>query len=96
LHTAQHRHREKKEAEEEEEEEEEGMEDMKKRKLGEASGDGETSSEEEMRSLLDPLPKPQLVHLLSKLYVSFIPIPLFFTLYLVILMGFSLLSGPEI
>jgi hypothetical protein len=92
LHTAQHRHREKKEAEEEEE----GMEDMKKRKLGEASGDGETSSEEEMRSLLDPLPKPQLVHLLSKLYVSFIPIPLFFTLYLVILMGFSLLSGPEI
>ncbi|XP_059427764.1 UBP1-associated protein 2C-like [Corylus avellana] len=43
------------------------MEDMKKRKLGEASTDGETSSEEEMRLLLDPLPKPQLVHLLSKL-----------------------------
>lgn len=82
------------------------MEDMKKRKLGEASGDGETSSEEEMRSLLDPLPKPQLVHLLSKLYVSYIPIPHFFTLSLVILMGFFLwvslqfpypmFSGPEI
>ncbi|XP_050244700.1 uncharacterized protein LOC126692928 isoform X5 [Quercus robur] len=46
------------------------MEDVKKRKVGEAVGNGETSSsssEEEMRLLLDPLPKPQLVHLLSKL-----------------------------
>lgn len=54
------------------------MEDMKKRKLGEASTDGETSSEEEMRLLLDPLPKPQLVHLLSKLYVSFYANPTLF------------------
>lgn len=45
------------------------MEDMKKRKLGEAAGNVEASSEEELRLLLDPLPKPQLVHLLSKLYV---------------------------
>ncbi|KAF5473351.1 hypothetical protein F2P56_009968 [Juglans regia] len=43
------------------------MEDMKKRKLGEAAGDEEIPSEEELRLLLDPLPKPQLVHLLSKL-----------------------------
>ena len=51
------------------------MEDIKKRKLGEAVGNGETSSsEEELRLLLDPLPKPQLVHLLSKLYV--IPTPI--------------------
>ncbi|KAM3738309.1 hypothetical protein ACB098_09G122600 [Castanea mollissima] len=42
------------------------MEDVKKRKVGEGVGNGETS-EEEMRLLLDPLPKPQLVHLLSKL-----------------------------
>jgi len=49
-----------------------------------------------MRLLLDHLPKPQLVHLLSKLYVSFIPIPLFFTLSLVILMGFCLLGLSSI
>ncbi|XP_075638558.1 UBP1-associated protein 2C-like isoform X2 [Castanea sativa] len=42
------------------------MEDVKKRKVGEGVGNGETS-EEEMRLLLDPLPKPQLVHILSKL-----------------------------
>ncbi|EXB93643.1 Uncharacterized RNA-binding protein [Morus notabilis] len=43
------------------------MEDMKKRKLEETEGNGETSSEEHLRSLLDPLAKPQLVDLLAEL-----------------------------
>ncbi|PON52222.1 Splicing factor-like protein [Parasponia andersonii] len=43
------------------------MEDTKKRKLDEGSGDGEILTEEELRSLLDPLNKFQLVDLLAKL-----------------------------
>ena len=43
------------------------MEDSKKRKLDEA-GNGDVSSREELRLLLEPLAKPQLVDLLSKLY----------------------------
>ncbi|KAL5545480.1 hypothetical protein UlMin_005167 [Ulmus minor] len=43
------------------------MEDLKKRKLADAAGNGELSSEEQLRSLLDPLAKPQLVDLLAKL-----------------------------
>ncbi|KAI4348762.1 hypothetical protein L6164_009444 [Bauhinia variegata] len=42
------------------------MEDLKKRKLEEA-GNGDFSSKEELRLLLDPLAKPQLVDLLAKL-----------------------------
>ncbi|KAI4300705.1 hypothetical protein L6164_034051 [Bauhinia variegata] len=42
------------------------MEDLKKRKLDEA-GNGDFSSKEELRLLLDPLTKPQLVDLLAKL-----------------------------
>ena len=68
------------------------MEDTKKRKLGEASTDGETSSEEEMRLLLDPLPKPQLVHLLSKLYVSFYSNPTLFHSFSGDSYGFCLLG----
>lgn len=45
------------------------MEDLKKRKLDEA-GNGDFSSKEELRLLLDPLAKSQLVDLLAKLYVS--------------------------
>ncbi|KAI4364003.1 hypothetical protein MLD38_020149 [Melastoma candidum] len=43
------------------------MEEIKKRKLDESAGNGDASSEEQIRSLLDPLPKSQLVDLLSKL-----------------------------
>lgn len=46
------------------------MEDMKKRKLGETENDGEAASEEHLRSLLDPLAKPQLVDLLAKLHLE--------------------------
>ncbi|XP_028777603.1 UBP1-associated protein 2C [Neltuma alba] len=42
------------------------MDDFKKRKLEEA-GNGDASSKEELRLLLDPLAKPQLVDLLAKL-----------------------------
>ncbi|XP_054825044.1 UBP1-associated protein 2C-like [Prosopis cineraria] len=42
------------------------MDDFKKRKLEEA-GNGDASSKEELRFLLDPLAKPQLVDLLAKL-----------------------------
>ena len=48
------------------------MEDMKKRKMDEGSnnGSGETSTTQDyLRSLLDPLNKSQLVDLLSRLYV---------------------------
>lgn len=45
------------------------MEDMKKRKLGESAAEGDgVSSAEELRTLLEPLAKPQLVDLLAKLY----------------------------
>ncbi|KAL0555186.1 hypothetical protein IC582_009125 [Cucumis melo] len=43
------------------------MEDLKKRKLEETVGNGEFSSVEHLRSLLEPLPKPQLVDLLARL-----------------------------
>lgn len=42
------------------------MEDMKKRKM-EEMGDAQTSTQEQLRTLLDPLAKPQLVDLLSRL-----------------------------
>lgn len=45
------------------------MEDLKKRKLEEASNGQISSSPEELKLLLDPLSKSQLVDLLSKLYV---------------------------
>ena len=45
------------------------MDDLKKRKLEEASNGGISSSPEELKVLLDPLSKSQLVDLLSKLYV---------------------------
>ncbi|KAJ1396025.1 RNA-binding domain superfamily [Sesbania bispinosa] len=44
------------------------MEDLKKRKLDEAAeGNGEFASKEELRFLIEPLAKPQLVDLLAKL-----------------------------
>ncbi|EOY09462.1 hypothetical protein QUC31_010500 [Theobroma cacao] len=43
------------------------MEDMKKRKMEEMGNNGELSTQEELRSLLDPLAKSQLVDLLSRL-----------------------------
>ncbi|XP_062112155.1 UBP1-associated protein 2C-like [Humulus lupulus] len=45
------------------------MEDIKKRKLDldEAASDGKILTEEQLRSLLDPLAKPQLVDLLAKI-----------------------------
>ncbi|KAH7512405.1 hypothetical protein FEM48_Zijuj12G0087400 [Ziziphus jujuba var. spinosa] len=43
------------------------MEDMKKRKLGDSAADDDVSTVEELRTLLDPLAKPQLVDLLAKL-----------------------------
>ncbi|XP_022983020.1 UBP1-associated protein 2C-like [Cucurbita maxima] len=43
------------------------MEDLKKRKLEATVGNGEFSSVEHLRSLLEPLPKPQLVDLLARL-----------------------------
>ncbi|KAL3732296.1 hypothetical protein ACJRO7_029034 [Eucalyptus globulus] len=44
------------------------MEDLKKRKLDETAGNGGSSdSEENLRSLLEPLAKPHLVELLAKL-----------------------------
>lgn len=49
------------------------MEDLKKRKMDEAiiNGSAETlTTQDYLRSLLDPLNKPQLVDLLSRLYVS--------------------------
>jgi len=60
------------------------MEDMKKRKMDEGSnnGSGETSTTQDyLRSLLDPLNKSQLVDLLSRLYV-----PLFLSLLPFLLM----------
>jgi len=49
------------------------MEEMKKRKLDELqNGDASsTTSEEHLRSLLEPLAKSQLVDLLAKLYATF-------------------------
>ncbi|KOM38839.1 hypothetical protein LR48_Vigan03g222100 [Vigna angularis] len=46
------------------------MEDLKKRKLDEA-GNGDFASKEELRFLIEPLAKPQLVDLLAKLCVSY-------------------------
>lgn len=43
------------------------MEELKKRKLDDANG--ETLSQDQLRSLLDPLAKPQLVDLLARLCV---------------------------
>lgn len=60
------------EREREREENSKQMEDVKKRKIEEASGNGEeisTYSEDHLRSLLDPLAKPQLVDLLAKLHL---------------------------
>lgn len=57
-------------------EEEEDMEDLKKRKLEEA-GNGDFTSKEELRFLIEPLAKPQLVDLLAKLCVSFSPFHFF-------------------
>ncbi|KAI6673821.1 hypothetical protein NL676_001727 [Syzygium grande] len=46
------------------------MEDLKKRNLDEAAGNGDPpDSEEHLRSLLEPLAKPHLVELLAKLGV---------------------------
>lgn len=45
------------------------MDDLKKRKLEEAGNGRVSSSPEELKPLLDPLSKAQLVDLLSKLYV---------------------------
>lgn len=48
------------------------MEDVKKRKLDKATSNGDEiapDSEEDLRTLLDPLAKPQLVDLLAKLCV---------------------------
>lgn len=51
------------------------MEDMKKRKLEEVdNGQISTVSEEKLRSLLDPLAKPQLVDLLAKLGSKYSPV----------------------
>ena len=60
----------------EEGEEEEDMEDLKKRKLDEA-GNGDFASKEELRFLIEPLAKPQLVDLLAKLCVSYPPFHFF-------------------
>lgn len=49
------------------------MEDVKKRKLDKATRNGNEispDSEEDLRTLLDPLAKPQLVDLLAKLCVQ--------------------------
>lgn len=46
------------------------MEEQKKRKVEDLNGENVVSNEQ-LRSLLDPLPKNQLVDLLSKLYVFF-------------------------
>ncbi|KAF5737337.1 UBP1-associated protein 2C-like [Tripterygium wilfordii] len=43
------------------------MEDSKKRKMEETDNDGESTTQEELRLLLDPLAKSQLVDLLSRL-----------------------------
>ncbi|KAK8713571.1 hypothetical protein V6N13_148784 [Hibiscus sabdariffa] len=43
------------------------MEDLKKRKMEEMGNNGNSSTQEELRSLLDPLAKSQLVDLLSRL-----------------------------
>lgn len=48
------------------------MEDVKKRKLEDASGNDDDisrNSEDHLRSLLEPLAKPQLVDLLAKLHL---------------------------
>lgn len=46
------------------------MEDLKKRKLDETGNAQFSSPEEQLRPLLEPLAKTQLVELLAKLYVS--------------------------
>lgn len=50
------------------------MEDLKKRKMEEMGNNGQLSTQEELRSLLDPLAKSQLVDLLSRLYVYVFPL----------------------
>ncbi|KAG8501195.1 hypothetical protein CXB51_003284 [Gossypium anomalum] len=45
------------------------MEDLKKRKMEEMGNNDQLSTQEELRSLLDPLAKSQLVDLLSRLYM---------------------------
>ncbi|XWS66427.1 hypothetical protein CRYUN_Cryun05aG0198500 [Craigia yunnanensis] len=47
------------------------MEDLKKRKMEEMGNNGELSTQEELRSFLDPVAKSQLVDFLSRLYVHF-------------------------
>lgn len=48
------------------------MEDVKKRKFDEAALDGGASSTvDELRSMLEPIAKPQLVNLLAKLCVLY-------------------------
>lgn len=69
------------------------MENMKKRKLGEvAAEDDEISSVEELRTLLDPLAKPQLVDLLAKLYFSILIFSLFSFNFVITFLGFRLLE----
>lgn len=59
------------------EREREEMDEVKKRKLDEGAWNGQVDSDisplasQELRSLLDPLPKPQLVDLLARLYAPF-------------------------
>jgi len=56
------------------EEEKKTMEGLKKRKLElDEAGNGELASKEELRFLIEPLAKPQLVDLLAKLCVSYSP-----------------------
>ena len=77
------------------------MEDFKKRKLelDEAGGDGDFSSKEELRFLIEPLAKPQLVDLLAKLCVffslpsSFLPHPIPFSAINSIMLFFHLVFG---
>lgn len=55
------------------------MEDVKKRKLDKATSNGDEispDSEEDLRTLLDPLAKPQLVDLLAKLCVQLFTFPI--------------------
>lgn len=53
------------------------MEDLKKRKL-EETGNGELISKEDIRLLIEPLAKPQLVDLLAKLCVFILFFFIFF------------------
>lgn len=70
------------------------MEDLKKRKLDEAGNAQFSSSEEQLRPLLEPLAKTQLVDLLAKLYVSIISS--FFLLFNPLFFSFRFCYGSSL